>query len=101
MSEKEYSSRRNELESRITSLEDGKARAIGDISRLRDQLETMKLEKKANVLAGEVEALREEMKSLEQEIAVQAQEPVPAPARVQALEPVPAPTQVQAEVQPN
>lgn len=71
----QYSDRKTELEARIRSLESEKSFLISDISSLKERVTELELEKQANSLQGEVEALRTEKAVLEEKAATYDAEP--------------------------
>ena len=65
----QYSDRKTELETKIRSLESEKTFLISDIASLKEKVTELELEKQANSLQGEVEALRTEKAVLEEKAA--------------------------------
>ena len=82
-----FANRKTELEARISELESQRATAVSEIPVLREKLETLKLERTANVLEGEVASLQSEKSALEQEIAayVTPETATEAPAQTEAV----------------
>lgn len=64
-----YAERKRELEDRIKAFEAEKARLTTEIAALKEKLEALQLQRKANTLEGEVSALRAEKTTLEEEVA--------------------------------
>jgi DNA repair exonuclease SbcCD ATPase subunit len=62
----QYSDRKTELEAKIRSLESEKTFLISDIAALKEKVTELELEKQANSLQGEVDALRTEKAVLEE-----------------------------------
>ena len=62
----QYSDRKTELEAKIRSLESERGFLISDIATLKEKVTELELEKQANSLQGEVEALRTEKAVLEE-----------------------------------
>ena len=60
--------RKTELEGRIRALEEERTSLINDVATLKERLTTLELERHANALAGEVEALRTEKAVLEEKV---------------------------------
>ena len=60
--------RKTELEGRIRGLEGERASLIIDIASLKERVTTLELERHANTLASEVEALRTEKAVLEEKV---------------------------------
>ena len=81
-----FANRKTELEARISKLESHRAALVSEIPVLREKLETLKLERTANVLEGEVASLQSEKNALEQEIAgyVTTETVTEAPAQAEA-----------------
>lgn len=71
----QYSDRKTELEAKIRSLESEKSFLVSDISSLKERVTELELEKQANSLQGEVEALRTEKAVLEEKAATYDAEP--------------------------
>lgn len=65
----QYTDRKTELEAKIRSLESEKSFLISDIAALKERVTELELEKQANTLQGEVEALRTEKAVLEEKAA--------------------------------
>jgi hypothetical protein len=65
----EYADHRAELEGRIRSLESEQTTLLTEISRLKERLSTLELERHATSLSNEVEALKTEKAVLEEKIA--------------------------------
>jgi len=65
----QYSDHKTELEAKIRSLESEKTFLISDIAALKERVTELELEKQANSLQGEVEALRTEKAVLEEKAA--------------------------------
>lgn len=64
-----YAERKQELEERIKAFEAEKTRLTAEVAALKEKLETLQLQRKANTLEGEVAALRAEKTTLEEEVA--------------------------------
>jgi hypothetical protein len=60
--------RKTELEGRIRGLEEERTSLINDIVTLKERVTTLELERHANSLASEVEALRTEKAVLEEKV---------------------------------
>jgi chromosome segregation ATPase len=60
--------RKTELEGRIRGLEEERKSLINDIVTLKERVTTLELERHANSLASEVEALRTEKAVLEEKV---------------------------------
>ena len=77
----QYSDRKTELEAKIRSLESERGFLISDIATLKEKVTELELEKQANSLQGEVEALRTEKAVLEEKAATYEElTPIPIPA---------------------
>ena len=76
----QYPDRKTELEAKIRSLESEKSFLISDIVALKEKVTELELEKQANSLQGEVEALRTEKAVLEEKAATYEElTPIPVP----------------------
>ncbi len=64
-----FANRKAELEAKVSELESQRTTLVAEIPVIREKLETLKLERTANVLEGEVASLQSEKNALEQEIA--------------------------------
>jgi chromosome segregation ATPase len=77
----QYSDRKTELEAKIRSLESERGFLISDIATLKEKVTELELEKQADSLQGEVEALRTEKAVLEEKAATYEElTPIPIPA---------------------
>lgn len=65
----EYADRKAELEEKIGSLEAERNSLLSDIASLKERIVTLELERTANSLEGEVDALRTEKSVLEEKAA--------------------------------
>ena len=77
----QYPDRKTELEAKIRSLESERSFLVSDIANLKEKVVELELEKQANSLQGEVEALRTEKAVLEEKAASYEElTPIPVPA---------------------
>jgi len=65
----QYADRKTELEAKIRSLESERSFLVSDIAALKERVAELELEKQANALQGEVDALRTEKAVLEEKAA--------------------------------
>ena len=81
----QYADRKTELEAKIRSLESERSFLVSDITTLKERVAELELEKQANSLQGEVDALRTEKAVLEEKAATYDAQPsfaVPTSAAV-------------------